>query len=270
MKLRILILAVVGGLLMAGQASAEEPVPEPTYWKQIDGPLEIEPTELTTSYGTSSSTMRFEDLVWEGWGEEIALGTGTVLVNSCRPFCLAGNYVRGDAKVWLSNPRTVCGPRRYMHIRVSVTNLPQGQGPYNENYDDVTCETGSMVNPGGRPYPPPPPPLPTHKPKLKRATAKSLYKRTMQDEFTFLKGKKKYVRCYRKSRLRMRCRGKWTYWGAYDGGMSLGVWKTRGNVRKDGNDFTVKINAKHWIVYPEQGYSTGPYRYSATGYFVWR
>ncbi len=265
MKRTAIVLAVIGGFLVSASAASAED----TYWKQIEGNLEVEPTGLTTSWGTSSSTMRFEDLVWTNWGEDIAVADGTGIVNSCDPFCLAGNYVDGDAKVWLSNPRTVCGPRRYMHIRVSVTNLPNGLGPYNENYPDVTCRTGSMANPGGRPYPDPPK-IHIPKPKLKRTTAKSLYKRTMEEEFTFLRGKKKYIRCSRRSRLKLRCKGRWTYWAAYDGGMSLGVWKTRGTVWRSGRDYTAKIKAKHWIVYPDQGYRTGPYRYSATGHFVRR
>jgi len=256
------------GLAIPASALAGET--EPVYWKQIEGNLEVEPAELTTSWGTSSSTMRFENLVWERWGEDIALGTGTVLVNSCRPHCLAGNYVRGDARVWLSNARTVCGPRRYMHVKVSVTNLPQGQGPYNEDYPDVTCKTGSMANPGGRPYPAPPAPFPTRKPKLKRTMAKSLYKRTVESDYTFLKGKSKYIRCSRMTRLRLKCRGKWTYWGAYDGGTSLGVWKTRGWAKKDGRDYETKINLTHWIIYPGYDFKNGPFKYDASGYFVLR
>lgn len=148
MKRALVILVVVSGLSLTATAHAAESV----YWKQFPGGSESEPTELVTSYGTSSSTMRFQNLVWEGWGEGNAVATGTALVKSCNPNCLSADLAEGSARVYLSEIRSVCGQRRYMHIRVSVTDLPDELGPYNSDYDDVTCQ-GNMVNPSGRPYP---------------------------------------------------------------------------------------------------------------------
>lgn len=233
-------------------------------WKPIDAPAEVMPSEIMTSWGTSSSTLYFEDLEWTDWGTAQTEASGHVRLNTCEPFCLAGNYVTVKAKVWLTNIRTVCGQRRYMHIRVAWKYQGKWDG---EDYPDVSCR-GIMANPGGHPYPNLVP-KPKPKPRLRAATARSLYKRSVEDEFTFLEGKVRFVNCSRVARLRVRCRGRWRFAGAYDGGTSIGVWKTRGWVKRHDKNYTVKVKAKHWITYPGYDFSNGPYRYTVWRFYVY-
>ncbi|MCB0862619.1 MAG: hypothetical protein KDB66_05325 [Solirubrobacterales bacterium] len=259
-RLALIAMTMLGMFGLAASASADE-----VWWKPIDAPLVVKPAEIVTSWGTSSSTLYFENLEWRGWESQRAEAKGKVQLNTCEPFCLAGNYVTVKAKVWLTKIRSVCGQPRYMHIRVAWRYQGKWWG---ENYPDVSCR-GSMANPGGHPYPNLVP-KPRPKPRLKGVTARSLYKRSVEDEFTFLKGQVRYIRCGRVARMRIRCRGKWSFAAAYDGGTSIGVWKTRGWVKRRNKDYTVKVKAKHWIIYPGYDFRNGPFRYTVWRFYEYR
>lgn len=237
-RIAAVLVVVIGFLALSASASAE------VYWKQIDGPLEVEPSELTTSWGTSSSTVRFEDLEWEDWGESEATASGIANLNTCDPFCLAGNYVKVPAKVWLSKIRSVCGQQRYMHIRVAWKYKGKWDG---EDYDDVSCR-GNMVNPGGRPYPRPPRPP---KPRLKRITAKSVFNKTAHEDGRLEYYDKQSLRCHRVNRLRFRCRGRWIERLDIHGEKFVYRVKGRGWVKRSGRYYTCKIRFGYRITTPQ-------------------
>jgi Excalibur calcium-binding domain len=119
-----------------------QPQPPPVYWKSFQEPIEIEPTRIGVGTGVLSGTFAISSLVdWRGWGTGRAVAEGYARVQSCRPSCAAGRWVKRRAKVVLTKIRAACGPRRYMNIKVVFFNRDQPTfGPVGSDCRGVQSE----------------------------------------------------------------------------------------------------------------------------------
>ena len=96
----------------------------PVFWKNYRQPVAVEPTRIDINYSTGYAWVA-KLSEWEGWGSERATGTGVAHVNTCIPFCAAGNYkAYSGATVTLFKVRSCGSQRRYLNIRLQLPGKP--------------------------------------------------------------------------------------------------------------------------------------------------
>jgi hypothetical protein len=111
-------------LVAAGASIASAAKPAPIFWKSFSEPVAIEPTRIDIEYSTGGAwaTGLTE---WEGWGSARATATGVLHLNTCRPYCAAGNYKAYRGRVTLFKVRYCDHQRRYIDIKIKPANLRQ-------------------------------------------------------------------------------------------------------------------------------------------------
>lgn len=118
------LLVSLGALLAAcalAVSAASAASPKPIFWKNFRQPVEIEPTEVAINYGTGfASGNKLTE--WEGWGSVSATASGVVHLNTCKPYCAAGNYKAYKGQVTLFKPRQCSGQRRYLDVKFAFAN----------------------------------------------------------------------------------------------------------------------------------------------------
>jgi hypothetical protein len=130
---------VLIALLALCPAAASAAKPKPIFWKNFGDPVTIEPTRIDINYSTGFAwaTKLTE---WEDWGTVSATATGVVHLNTCRPFCAAGNYRSHSARITLFKVRHCNGQRRYLDIKVQPKGLPLASW-------GSDCRGGQVVSP---------------------------------------------------------------------------------------------------------------------------
>ena len=88
---------------------------------------EVEPAGLWWS------DLRFEQITWDLWNNEQALGHATLVANTCRPGCPAANYESYPVVVEVSGASTVCGGRFFS----TLTWTPSGDEGRTGFLDDL-------------------------------------------------------------------------------------------------------------------------------------
>ena len=117
------------GLLLAGWSAAargSDPVAKltsPVYWKNFHKPATIEPARININYSTGFAWATGLD-DWQGWGTKRAAASGTLHLNTCRPFCAAGNYKAYEGRVTLFKIRNCGNQRRYLDIKIKRLQQP--------------------------------------------------------------------------------------------------------------------------------------------------
>lgn len=105
--------------MLAASAGAAAPV----FWKSYRQPVAVEPTRIDINYSTGLAWVtKLTD--WQGWGGGRASSAGIAHVNTCIPFCAAGNYKAYRATVTLYKIRACGGNRRYLDIRLAIPGKP--------------------------------------------------------------------------------------------------------------------------------------------------
>lgn len=114
-----LLLGVLLALAFAGYSSAAG---GQVVWKNYGKPVLVEPERVDITYSTGFAWA--DHLTeWTGWGSKRAVADGRIHLNTCKPFCAAGNYKAYDGTVVLSKIRGCNGQRRYLDVKV----VPKGQ-----------------------------------------------------------------------------------------------------------------------------------------------
>lgn len=93
---RIIVSAIAGSafaggaaLLAADAANAAEPKP---VLQDCDTVGQVNPAMLILACADRGLVL--QNIVWTDWGDDRALGSGTLIANTCVPDCAAGNYTR--------------------------------------------------------------------------------------------------------------------------------------------------------------------------------
>jgi len=82
----------------------------PVFWKNYRQPVKVEPTRINVNYSTGFAWVtRLNG--WEGWGGARATSRGVAHLNTCKPYCAAGNYKAYRTRVTLYKIRR-CGRQR--------------------------------------------------------------------------------------------------------------------------------------------------------------
>jgi hypothetical protein len=63
-----------------------------------------------------------EHLVWQAWGDPVALGSGFAFANDCEPNCVAGGTHHAAAEMYVSRLRKCGGKLQYTYAVVVTTN----------------------------------------------------------------------------------------------------------------------------------------------------
>lgn len=117
-------MALVGLLLLSAAAPTGATKPKPIFWKSYGKPAKIEPSRIDIDYSTGSAWA--DHLTqWEGWGTARATAEGVLHLNTCRPYCAAGNFKSHKGRVTLFKVRHCKGQRRYVDIKIVPENQPK-------------------------------------------------------------------------------------------------------------------------------------------------
>ncbi|HVY97750.1 MAG TPA: hypothetical protein VHA54_12385 [Solirubrobacterales bacterium] len=122
---RGLVVAFVAMLaVLAGPAAGGATKPKPIFWKSYGKPAVIEPSRIDIDYATGGA---WADHLseWEGWGTARATAEGVIHLNTCRPYCAAGNFKAYKGRVTLFKVRHCRAQRRYVDIKVVPENQPK-------------------------------------------------------------------------------------------------------------------------------------------------
>jgi len=131
------ILVAMLALTVAAMATAAEP--KPIFWKNFGKPASIEPSRVDINYSTGAAWVdRLGE--WEGWGTARATAEGTIHLNTCRPYCAAGNFKAYRGRVTLFKVRHCAGQRRYVDVKI----VPNGQPKATWGSD---CRGAQIVDP---------------------------------------------------------------------------------------------------------------------------
>jgi hypothetical protein len=115
-------LAFLAAITAASLALAAET--KPIFWKNFGKPVTIEPSRIEINYGTGAAWA--DHLAeWEGWGTARATAEGVLHLNTCRPFCAAGNFKAYRGRVTLFKVRHCGGQRRYVDIKIVPEHKPK-------------------------------------------------------------------------------------------------------------------------------------------------
>jgi hypothetical protein len=110
--------------LAALAAPATASNPKPIFWKSFGKPVAVEPTRIDIDYGTGAAWA--DHLTeWEGWGTARATAEGVLHLNTCRPFCAAGNFKAYRGRVTLFKVRTCGTQRRYLDVKIVPEHKPR-------------------------------------------------------------------------------------------------------------------------------------------------
>jgi hypothetical protein len=114
-------LLVALGVLTASTLAAN---PKPIFWKSFGKPAAIEPSRIDIDYATGAAWAdHLSD--WEGWGTARATAEGVLHLNTCRPYCAAGNFKAYRGRVTLFKVRTCGGQRRYVDVKIVPEHQPK-------------------------------------------------------------------------------------------------------------------------------------------------
>jgi hypothetical protein len=134
-----LAIVLAATLALAAVSGATAIEPKPIYWKSFGKPAKIEPKRIDIDYSTGAAWV--DQLTeWEGWGTASATAEGVIHLNTCRPYCAAGNFKAYRGTVTLFKVRFCNGQRRYVDIKI----LPQGQPKATWGSD---CRGAQVVSP---------------------------------------------------------------------------------------------------------------------------
>jgi hypothetical protein len=104
-------------------AISSSPAAAPVFWKNYRHPVAIEPTRIDINYSTGFAWVA-KLSEWKGWGSERASSEGVAHVNTCIPFCAAGNYKAYSATVTLYKVRSCGNQRRYLDVQLEIRGKP--------------------------------------------------------------------------------------------------------------------------------------------------
>ena len=79
----------------------------------------VRPHEFSITYTSGMTGLR-----WRGWGGPHAVGSGTLMINTCKPNCADGRHVRYRAQLELRGFRRDRGAVYYAQYRVVGNSLP--------------------------------------------------------------------------------------------------------------------------------------------------
>lgn len=115
-------ITVLAGLALL-LPSARADVTAPIYWKNENKPATVEPARINIQYSTGFAwATGLTD--WQNWGTKTAFANGTLHLNTCKPFCAAGNYKAYAGRVTLFKVRKCGNQRRYLDIKIKRVNQP--------------------------------------------------------------------------------------------------------------------------------------------------
>ncbi len=116
------VVSLVAVAVLAASAGATNP--KPIFWKSFGKPVAIEPSRIDIDYGTGAAWA--DHLAeWEGWGTARATAEGVLHLNTCRPYCAAGNFKAYKGRVTLFKVRNCGKQRRYVDIKILPDNQPK-------------------------------------------------------------------------------------------------------------------------------------------------
>lgn len=113
----------VGSGAGSSSASLSAAPSGPVFWKNYRQPVAVEPARIDINYSTGFAWATGLD-EWSGWGSPRATSPGVAHLNTCRPYCAAGNYKAYPAKVTLYKIGHCGQQRRYLDIKVQVGDKP--------------------------------------------------------------------------------------------------------------------------------------------------
>jgi hypothetical protein len=94
-----------------------------TYFRQpLTGKAAYKPSRIEFSDATLTR------IHWHGWNKRIARGSGRARVNTCRPYCAAGNIVHGTVTLTMYGRHAV-GSRRFYRCVKGWTHVPGPDEP---------------------------------------------------------------------------------------------------------------------------------------------
>jgi hypothetical protein len=115
------ILLIAAALALTGATTAAGA--SRTYFHQpMTGKRAYKPSRIEFSDST------FSHIRWRGWNTRIARGTGRGRVNTCNPFCGAGNIVYGTVALKMYRRHAV-GHRRFYRCVKGVARVPGPDQP---------------------------------------------------------------------------------------------------------------------------------------------
>ena len=112
----------LSGVLLLGITGLGSAASSQVFWKNYGKPVAVEPTRVEIAFGTGFTWANHLS-EWSGWGSERAVAEGVIHLNTCKPFCAAGNYKAYKGKIVLSKISGCNGQRRYRDVKV----VPKGQ-----------------------------------------------------------------------------------------------------------------------------------------------
>lgn len=123
-RLRLaLALASLVAVLTIFLPAAGAQLTSPIFWKNASKPAAIEPARININYSTGFAWATGLE-GWQSWGHKSAFANGTLHLNTCRPFCAAGNYKAYEGRVTLFKIRDCGNQRRYLDIKIKRLNQP--------------------------------------------------------------------------------------------------------------------------------------------------
>jgi hypothetical protein len=102
------------------------------------GNLQVEPEEVVAC--AADDGINVDHVKWTGWGEDPAYARGQAIVNTCDPYCAAGNYHLFRVVLIATGFRTCDGEQVYRTIRFAVIEPgpePPGPGRLQPALDEV-------------------------------------------------------------------------------------------------------------------------------------
>lgn len=123
---RVALAAAVATLALVAFAIAPAGAagPKPIYWKSFGKAAQIEPSRVDINYSTGAAWVDHLS-EWEGWGTARASAEGQIHLNTCRPYCAAGNFKAYRGRVTLFKVRFCKGQRRYVDVKIKPENRPK-------------------------------------------------------------------------------------------------------------------------------------------------
>lgn len=116
--------ALALALAVAAVSAAAATEPKPIFWKNFGQPAKIEPKRVEINYSTGAAWAdHLSD--WEGWGTARATAEGVLHLNTCRPYCAAGNFKAYKGRVTLFKVRHCGRQRRYVDVKIKPDNQPK-------------------------------------------------------------------------------------------------------------------------------------------------
>ena len=126
-------------LAFAAVSASAATVSKPIFWKNFGKPAQVEPKRVDINYSTGAAWVdRLGE--WKGWGTARATAEGTIHLNTCRPYCAAGNFKAYKGRVTLFKVRRCGGQRRYVDVKI----VPNGQPKASWGSD---CRGAQIVDP---------------------------------------------------------------------------------------------------------------------------